>query len=55
MIHGFNCKDTEKLFNDEYVGRFSSIERMARIKLDRINASEKLTDFNRPPGKRLEV
>ena len=55
MIQSFRCKDTEKLFNDEYAGRFRSIERVARRKLEMIDASEKLDDLKRPPGNRLEA
>ncbi len=55
MIKSFRCKDTEKLFNDEYVGRFRSFERIARRKLEIICAAENLNDLRKPPGNRLEA
>ncbi len=55
MIQSFCCHDTEKLFNDEYVGRFGSIEQIARRKLEIIDVSEKLDDLRQPPGNHLEA
>jgi toxin HigB-1 len=55
MIKSFRCKETEKLFNDESVGRFRSFERIARRKLEILSAAENLNDLRQPPGNRLEA
>ncbi|MEZ4752794.1 MAG: type II toxin-antitoxin system RelE/ParE family toxin [Bdellovibrionota bacterium] len=55
MIKSFKCKDTERLANDEYSKRFNSIEKVARRKLEMIQAAEKLFDLQSPPGNRLEA
>ncbi len=54
MIKTFKCKDTEKLFNDLSVKRFRSISRVARIKLEILNAAISLQSLRVPPGNRLE-
>jgi len=54
MIKSFNNKDTEKLFNDLDVKNFRSISRVARIKLEVLNASVSLNSLRIPPGNRLE-
>ena len=54
MIKSFNCKDTEKLFNDLDVKRFRRISRTARIKLEVLNAAVSLNSLRVPPGNRLE-
>ena len=54
MIKSFKCKDTEKLFNDIDVSRFRKISRMARRKLEILNASVSLQGLRVPPGNRLE-
>ncbi len=54
MIKTFNCKDTEKLFNDLDVKKFRSISRAARIKLEVLNAAVSLDSLRVPPGNRLE-
>ena len=54
MIKTFKCKETEKLFNDLDVKRFSSISRAARIKLEMLNAAVSLNSLRVPPGNRLE-
>lgn len=55
MIRSFNCKDTERLFNDESVARFRGIEDKARRKLEILNAAINLNDLRSPPGNRLEA
>ena len=55
MIKSFKCKNTEKLFNDVSVSRFRSFERIARRKLEMLQAAEKLEDLRVPPGNRLEA
>ncbi len=54
MIKSFKCKDTEKLFDDVNVKRFRSISRVARIKLEILNAAVFLQSLRVPPGNRLE-
>ena len=55
MIKTFKCKDTERLFNDELCRRFRTIERIARRKLEILEAAQKLDDLRVPPGNRLEA
>ncbi len=54
MIKTFKCKNTEKLFNDLDVKRFRSISKVARIKLEVLNAAVSLNSLRVPPGNRLE-
>ncbi len=54
MIKTFKCKDTEKLFNDFSVKRFSGISKAARLKLEVLNAAVSLNSLRVPPGNRLE-
>jgi len=54
MIKSFKCKDTEKLFCDIAVKRFSSISKKDRIKLEVLNAAVSLGSLRIPPGNRLE-
>lgn len=55
MIKSFRCKETEALFNDQLSRRFHLIERIARRKLEMLDAAEKLNDLKAPPGNRLEA
>jgi proteic killer suppression protein len=55
MILSFKCKYTEKLFNDIWVKKFSSIERIARRKLLIIHRSKDFNDLKSPPGNKLEL
>jgi proteic killer suppression protein len=43
------------LFQDEAVPRFQSIERVARRKLEMLEAAVELNDLRQPPGNRLEA
>jgi len=54
MIKRFKCKDNEKLYNKNFVRKFSGIERQARIKLDRIDAAPTLEALAALPGNRFE-
>ncbi|TNC24113.1 type II toxin-antitoxin system RelE/ParE family toxin [Amycolatopsis alkalitolerans] len=54
MIRSFADKDTEKLWRRTRVKRFESVERIARRKLEMVNAAATLTDLTVPPGNRLE-
>lgn len=55
MIHGFRCRDTELLANDQPVRRFRPIERVARRKLELLASAIALQDLRSPPGNRLEA
>jgi addiction module HigA family antidote len=51
MIKRFRCKNTEKLFQRQFVSRFrSEIRRNALRKLLLLDAAERLDDLKRPPG-----
>ncbi len=54
MIKAFKCKNTEKLFNDLGVKKFRSISKIARVKLEVLNAAVSLNSLRVPPGNRLE-
>ena len=54
VIRSFADKDTEKLFDDKPVRRFSAIERPARRKLLLLHRAASLGDLSVPPGNRLE-
>ncbi len=54
MIKSFRCKDTEKLFNDIEVPKFKNISRIARRKLEMLNAAPSIQSLRVPPGNRLE-
>jgi len=55
MIKSFRCRDTQRLFNDDPVKRFRSIERSARRKLLMLHRARELDDLRIPPGNRLEA
>jgi toxin HigB-1 len=55
MIRSFRDRDTEALFHDRQVRRFSSFERVARRKLMYLHRARTLQDLNAPPGNRLEA
>ena len=54
MIRSFADKDTEKLWRRTRVKRFESVERIARRKMEMVNAAATLPDLTVPPGNRLE-
>lgn len=54
VIRSFADKDTEKLWNRTRVNQFQALERIARRKLEMVNAAVTLTDLTVPPGNRLE-
>lgn len=54
MIKSFKCKNTEKLFNDLSVKEFVNFSRVARRKLEILNAAISLQSLRVPPGNRLE-
>jgi addiction module HigA family antidote len=55
MIKSFACRDTEKLFNDERVGRFQSFERQARKRLMVLHAAPSLEALMLNPGNRFHA
>jgi proteic killer suppression protein len=55
VIKSFGDRDTERLFNDIAVRRFGAIERIARRKLQLLDAAARLDDLRVPPGNRLEA
>ena len=55
MIEGFRCRDTERLFHHQPVGRFRSIERTAFRKLKWLASAKELNDLRSSPGNRLEA
>ena len=55
MIRSFRCRHTERIFGDERVPRYRSIERAARRKLLWLDAATRLADLRVPPGNRLEA
>ena len=54
MIKNFRCKETERLFRDSFSKRFKLIERIARRKVEMLDAAHRLEDLRSPPGNRLE-
>lgn len=55
MIKSFHDKDTERLFQRQFLRRFpSDLHRLAWRKLVQIDAAERLDDLRIPPGNRLE-
>jgi len=55
VIKSFRSKDTEALFEDRFVRRLQAVERVARRKLETLNAATSLEDLARIPGHRLEA
>jgi len=55
MIKSFACRDTEKLFRDEHVLRFQSIERQARKRLMVLHAAPNLNALMLNPGNKLHA
>ena len=54
MIRSFACRDTEKLFYNNYVRVFSSFSRQAQIKLKLLNSISDVKELRLPPGNKLE-
>lgn len=55
MIRSFRCRQTERLFHDESVFKFRSIEDSARRKLLLLHRAIQLQDLRVPPANRLEA
>jgi toxin HigB-1 len=55
MIRYFKSRDTERLFGREPVRRWGpDVQRMARRKLEWLDAAKDVEDLRLPPGNRLE-
>jgi proteic killer suppression protein len=54
MIRSFGDKPTEALFRDERVRQFTGFARIAKRKLEAVNAASRLDDLTIPPSNRLE-
>ncbi|MXN27306.1 type II toxin-antitoxin system RelE/ParE family toxin [Delftia sp. CH05] len=54
-IQSFKCPDTEQLFQQRQVRRWSSIEVVALRKLRMLHAAHVLQDLRVPPGNRPEA
>ncbi len=56
MIHSFDCKETEQLFNREFSRKIPlGIQRTALRKLWMLDATVELNALRVPPGNRLEA
>lgn len=56
MIKSFKCKETEKIWNEEFSKKLpNDIQRKALAKLIMLNSAEILTDLTVPPNNRLEA
>ncbi|MCH8312951.1 MAG: type II toxin-antitoxin system RelE/ParE family toxin [Nitrospinae bacterium] len=55
MIKSFKCKDSEKLYNQGFVKKFSGIERQALKRLKLLNATPDLKTLAGIPGNQLEA
>lgn len=54
MIRSFGDKRTEALFEDKFVRDFQGFARIAKRKLEAVNAAQRLEDLFIPPSNRLE-
>jgi proteic killer suppression protein len=55
VIVSFASRDTERLASGYPIGRFTSIESVARHKLRQMQIAHRLDDLAVPPGNRLEA
>lgn len=56
MIKSFKCKETEKIWNEEFSKKLpNDIQKKALAKLIMLNSAEILTDLTVPPNNRLEA
>jgi proteic killer suppression protein len=54
VIRSFADKRTAALFADEFVAAFQGVARLAKRKLEGLNAAARLEDLLLPPSNRLE-
>lgn len=55
MIKSFACRDTEKLFNDQWVLRFQAFERQARKRLMVLHAASSIEVLMLNPGNKFHA
>ena len=55
VIKSFRSTSVKRLFEDQTVPEWSSIERVARRKLLMLDAAASVADLRSPPGNRLEA
>jgi proteic killer suppression protein len=56
MIRSFRCHETEKIFHREFSRKFPwEIQERAFMRLNAIDAAERLEDLHLPPSNRLEA
>ena len=55
MIRSFRDAEAEKLFNDEFSGKYQAIERPAQRKLTALDEAETLEDLAALPGNHLQA
>jgi proteic killer suppression protein len=55
VIQGFNCADTQTLFESGKSRRFGRILRVVTRKLVQLDNAHELRDLASPPGNRLEA
>ncbi len=56
MIKSFKCKETEKIWNEEFSKKLPlDIQKKALQKLRMLNISSSLEDLKVPPGNHLEL
>jgi proteic killer suppression protein len=55
MIQGFQCSETQRLFETGRSKKFGSIAKVATRKLAQMDAAETLEFLASPPGNRLEA
>ena len=55
MIRSFRSRDTAKLFRREVVRKYAGFEKVAKRKLDHLNAATALSDLAAVPGNRFEA
>lgn len=56
MIKSFRCRDTERVFERQFVRKFPrDIQPRAFMKLNAIDAAARLDDLRLPPSNRLEL
>lgn len=55
MIRSFKCKETEKIWNEDFSKKFhKNIQKKALNKMRLLDASNDINDLRIPPGNRLE-
>ena len=56
MIRGFACKETEKIWGEEFSRKLpTQMQKLALRKLRMLDAASRLESLRAPPGNRLEA